>query len=151
MSKTKNANAIKYIYLTMFNGEDLTFNTQRLEVSREYSRYVSLADGSRVDTDNIVDLHGSEARKCYRSGSKGCSEVSKLMYELLENKRVYTLKPINRATKNQICDERILDFASAIDRDEAAVTRACEEVKRFEQRLAKDKDLFAKLKAIHYK
>jgi hypothetical protein len=151
MSKTKNANAIKYIYLTMFNGEDLTFNTQRLEVSREYSRYVSLADGSRVDTDDIVDLCGSEARKCYRSGSKGYSEASKLTYELLENNRVYTLKPINRATKNQIRDERILDVASAIDRDESAVTRAYEEVKRFEQRLAKDKDLFAKLKAIHYK
>lgn len=151
MSKTKNANAIKYIYLTMFNGEDLTFNTQRLEVSREYSRYVSLADGSRVDTDDIVDLCGSEARKCYRSGSKGYSEVSKLTYELLENNRVYTLKPINRATKNQICDERIVDVASAIDRDEAAVAREYADAKRAEQRLAEDKALLAKLNAIHYK
>ena len=151
MSKTKNTNAIKYIYLTMFNGDELTFNTQRLEVSREYSRYVSLADGSRVSTDDIAELYDSQAKKCYRSSGNKYSEVPKVVFELLEHHRVYTLKPLNKATKNQVCDERIVDVAAAVDRDEHAVDREYADAKRAEQRLAEDKALLAKLNRIHYK
>lgn len=151
MSKTKNTNAIKYVYLTTFNGDTLKFTTQRLEVSREYSRYVSLADGSRVNTDDIVDLSG-KARKVYRSSNgRGYGEVPKVVYDLLEYKRVYTLKPINKATQNQICDERILDVVASIDRDMETANRCYADAKRAEQRIAESKTLLAKLKTILYK
>ena len=148
MSKTKNT--VKYIYLTKFDSDTLTFTTQRLEVSREYSRYISLVDGSRINTEDISDLNAKNSTVCRYVGSKWQS-VPKAYGDLLDNGYTYSIKPLSKDVKDRICDERLLDVASSIDRHEQEIKRHTSLIADEEKSLAKDKALFAKLKAIHCK
>lgn len=148
MSKTKNT--VKYIYLTKFDSETLTFTTQRLEVSREYSRYISLADGSRINTEDISDLAVKNSTVCRYVGHNWQS-VPKAYGDLLDNGCTYSIKPLSKAVKDRVCDERLLDVASSIDRHEQEIKRYTSLIADEEKDLAKDKALFAKLKAIHCK
>lgn len=148
MSKTKNT--VKYIYLTKFDSETLTFTTQRLEVSREYSRYISLADGSRINTEDLADL-SAKGNTCYRYVGNKYQAVPKVYNDLLDHGYTYSIKPISKAVKDRICDERILDVASSIDRHEQEIERYTSLKADEEKSLAKDKALFAKLRAIHCK
>ncbi len=148
MSKTKNT--VKYIYLTKFDSDNLTFTTQRLEVSREYSRYISLADGSRINTEDLADL-SAKGNTCYRYVGSKYQPVPKVYVDLLDNGYTYSIKPIGKAVKNHICDERLVDVASNIDRHEQEIKRYNSLIADEEKALAKDKDLFARLSKIHCK
>jgi hypothetical protein len=80
-------------------------------------------------------------------------EVVKMdnIVDLLDNGYTYSIKPLSKAVKDRICDERLLDVASSIDRHEQEIKRHTSLIADEEKDLAKDKALFAKLKAIHCK
>ena len=103
MSKTKQP--IKFIYVTKFDSNNLTFTTKRLNVVKECSRYVSLEDGSRIEAGNIYDLY---PEKYYYIGIENT---------IVREENVYSLKSISKELKTSIKKKVIESLKSDIERD----------------------------------
>ena len=102
MSKTKQP--IKFIYYTKFDNDTFKFITKKLNVIKECSSYVSLEDGSRIETKYIHDLYTNN------------------YYEYIEcplsrGGVMYFLKPISKELKNLVKKETIEYLKSDIERD----------------------------------
>ena len=103
MSKEKQP--IKFIYVTKFDSNNLTFTTKRLNVVKECSRYVSLEDGSRIETNNIYDLY---PEKYYYISIENT---------LVREENVYSLKSISKELKTIVKKKVIESLKSDIERD----------------------------------
>ena len=102
MSKTKQP--IKFIYVTKFDSDNLTFTTKRLNVIKECSKYVSLDDGSRIEANNIYDLYSDNY----------CRNVENV---LSRKESIYSLKPISKELKTRVKKEVIESLKLDIERN----------------------------------
>ena len=102
MSKTKQP--IKFIYSTKFDSSTFTFTIKRLNVIKECSKYVSLEDGSRIETNYIYGLY---TNNYYRN----------IECPLSREEVIYSLKPISKELKTLTKKETIEYLKSDIERD----------------------------------
>ena len=102
MSKTKQP--IKFIYATKFDSDTFKFTTKRLNVIKECSKYVSLEDGSRIETNYIHDLYTDNYYKYIEC-------------PLSRGQVIYSLKPISKELKTLTKKETIEYLKSDIERN----------------------------------
>lgn len=131
MSKTEQP--IKFIYATRFDSDNLTFTTRRLNVVKECSRYVSLEDGSRIETSDIYDL--------YTDGYR-CRSIE---YALSREDNVYSLKPISKDLKTLVKKEVIESLKASIESDKRWLADRESSVKELKEKIAEQEAKLARL------
>lgn len=126
---------IKFIYLTKVDKETITFLTKRFNVVKECSGYVSLEDGIRIKMSDIKDAYVHTCE--YVPGG--------IIFSLLHEDNVYTIKPISKTIKNAIKEDLIDRFKNNLDLNKKRLSNVKSEVEELEDMIAKDEAKLAKL------
>ena len=132
MSK-KEQTSIKFIYVTKLDKETFTFTTKRLKVVKEYYRYVSLEDGSRIETGYIYDLYANE---------DNCRHVK---YKLSIEEDVYSLKPISKEIKEEAKKVIIETLKADISSNKRWLAERETTIKELKDKIAEQEEKLAKL------
>lgn len=123
MSKTKQP--IKFIYYTKFDSNTFTFTTKRLNVIKECSKYVSLEDGSRIETNDIYGLYPNSYHR-------------NIECTLSREEAIYSLKPISKDLKI-LAKKEVIEFLKLnIERNKKWLIDREESIKNLKNRVIEE-------------
>lgn len=128
---------IKYIYAIKFDGDSLKFEVKRLNVAKECAKYVSLENGVRIKSDNIIGLYvsGPHMQPWYR-----------IETELINNPNItiYSIKPLNKELRKNIKESYFGSLEYKLTNSERYLYRLNKDISTYLESIESTKKLIEK-------